>query len=185
MLWKNTIMLNVVALLMAGCVGISSQASGPMPLKGTETQDQSTAHSGACPVTKPPSPAFIPPEPYRANPPIASEFWYGSPDLWTLLPENGVWRELPYSEKTGYTQKVLFWRDGYDPAFEPQPALTLSGVRLDGSGETFITSETTHAMGADIGSAMLVGVEIPTEGCWQFTASYKGDDLSYILQVQP
>ena len=39
MLWKNTIMLNVVTLLMASCVGISSQASGPMPLKGTETQD--------------------------------------------------------------------------------------------------------------------------------------------------
>jgi hypothetical protein len=185
MSWKIKILLNILALLLAGCVGVSSQASGPMPVNGTETQSQSTAHSNACPVTLPPNPAFIPPEPYQPEPLFKGVFWYGSPALWTLLPTDGIWRELPYSEETGYTQKVLFWRDGYDPAIEPQPALTLSGVRLDSSGETFTTNETTHAMGADIGSAMLVGIDIPTTGCWQLGASYKGEDLSFILQVQP
>ncbi len=190
MSWKNTIWLNILAWLLAGCMGLTSRGSGPLTAElpqseAAEIQGQSTALSKACSVTMPPMPAFIPPEPYNAGSPVKELFWYGSPALWTLLPYDGAWRELPYNEESGYTNKVLFWRDGYDPAFEPQPELTLRGVRLDGSGESFTTSETTHAMAADIGSAMLVGVDIPAPGCWQFTASYKGEDLSFTLLVQP
>ncbi len=188
--WKRILLLWLLVLLLSGCAGISSQASGPLETskvsdEGKKTQLESTGVSKSCPVTRQPELAFIPPEPYKAGSPVEELFWYGSPALWTLLPYDGAWRELPYNEESGYTNKVLFWRDGYDPAFEPQPELTLRGVRLDGSGESFTTSETTHAMAADIGSAMLVGVDIPAPGCWQFTASYKGEDLSFTLLVQP
>jgi hypothetical protein len=30
---------------------------------------------------------------------------------------------------------------------------------------------------------MLVGVEIPTAGCWQITASYRDAVLSYVVSV--
>jgi hypothetical protein len=58
-------------------------------------------------------------------------------------------------------------------------------VRLDGDGESFETDHATNAMGSDIGSAMLVGVEIPSAGCWQFTGSYADRELSFTLQVKP
>jgi hypothetical protein len=37
-----------------------------------------------CPVTKPPSPAFIPPAPYPSDPP-SDTFWLDTEKLWTLV----------------------------------------------------------------------------------------------------
>lgn len=186
----NYFLFCALMLLLTACSAIANRASGslvtepPMPVK-SETLTQGSASVSNCPVSRPVEPVFIPPHPHQAEPPIKSEFWYGSPSLWTLLPLDGTWDSLLYDDKLGYTQKILFWRAGYDPAKEPQPDLRLSGVRLDGKSETFTTSEATHAMGSDIGSAMLVGVDIPTSGCWQITAIYGDEELRFTVRVEP
>lgn len=137
-----------------------------------------------CPVTQPPEPRFVPPEPYSPGGPHVSQFWYGANALWTAVGYDGTWRALPHNP-TGYTQKVFWWREGYIPAEAPQPELTVTGKRLDGEAPPLIASRATNAYASDIGSAMLVGVDVPTLGCWEITGEYKGHTLSFVVWVAP
>lgn len=65
---------------------------------------------------------------------------------------------------------------------EPAPALTVVGTRLDGSG-IFTADPATNAERDDFGEAMLVGLEIPSAGCWQITATYDDAVLSYVVLI--
>jgi hypothetical protein len=139
-----------------------------------------------CPVTKP-TPRFTAPPPAPASPPASyHEVWYGTRHLWTSLPPDGqVWpaSSLPH-DTTGIGQKMFWWSADWNPASEPMPAITVSGVRLDGGGGTFGVSGGTNAI-ADFGTAMLVGVEFPFAGCWQVTAKYRDDSLTHVLWIKP
>lgn len=137
-----------------------------------------------CPVTRPPDQPFTPPDTDSPNALDEAYFWYGSNALWTQLPRDGVWRDLPHNER-GYTQKIFFSRQGYDWREEPQPALTISGRRLDAAGVTFEELEATNGFHPDVGAFMLIGVDIPTAGCWQITGHYQGHDLSFVVWVAP
>ena len=142
--------------------------------------EQTQSPPAACAVTQPPDPPFTPPNPYEA--PLQGEFWFGSPALWTSLPLDEAWRDLPHNQG-GYAQKVFWWRQGYDWSAEPEPALTVAGKRLDGEAPPLVASKATNAYAADIGSAMLVGVDIPTAGCWEITGQYGEQELSFVVQV--
>ena len=69
--------------------------------------EQTQSPPAACAVTQPPDPPFTPPNPYEA--PLQGEFWFGSPALWTSLPLDEAWRDLPHNQG-GYAQKVFWWR---------------------------------------------------------------------------
>jgi len=134
----------------------------------------------SCPVTQPPQPPFSPPIEIEA---YEGLFWYGSPALWTILPLDGTWQELPH-DASGYTQKFVFWREGFDAISEPNPALTLRGRRLDGWAPTFTESDATHGFD-ETGAFMLMGATIPTEGCWEFTTEYQEASLTFVVLVTP
>jgi hypothetical protein len=142
-----------------------------------------TPPTQACPVTLPPAQPFIPPEPYPPEPPGPS-FWYGDESLWTALPVDGLWSDLPHNPD-GYTQKLLWWRVGYSWTEEPEPALQVTGHRLDDPTVSLLALPATNAFAPDIQSAMLTGVDFPTPGCWQITGRYAEAELSYIVQVEP
>jgi len=110
-------------------------------------------------------------------------FWYGTPALWTNLPDNGIWQGLPQDD-TGYGQKAFFWREGYVALDEPIPALTVSGRRLDAPAQTFSFSDATNGWD-ETGDFMLMGINIPTEGCWEITAEYQDVKLTYVVMVIP
>jgi len=112
------------------------------------------------------------------------EFWYGSDSLWTAIPQHGIWEALPRNPG-GYTQKVFWWRDGYIWNEEPEPELTVTGERLDSPAPALHGSKATNAYAGDIGSAMLVGVDIPTLGCWKITGKYRKAELSFAVWVAP
>jgi hypothetical protein len=114
--------------------------------------------------------------------PLGDRFWYGTPALWTKLDRNGYWWGLPHGEN-GYTQKVFWWRDGYDWRSEPKPALTVTGRRIDEAAQPLVASAATNAFADDIGSAMLTGVELPAAGCWEITGHLKGVDLGFVVWV--
>lgn len=171
--WFPLLPVVALALLTAAC---SPNRSGD----ALAAAEQPQALPAACPVTQPPDPPFTPPEPNSAS--LQGEFWYGSQEFWTSLPMDGAWRDLPYSE-TGYTQKVFWWRQGYDWKAEPEPDLTVTGRRLDGEAPPLVASKATNAYAADIGSAMLVGVDIPTAGCWEITGRIGEQELSFVIQV--
>ncbi|MGB7875374.1 MAG: hypothetical protein WBL25_13405 [Anaerolineales bacterium] len=135
--------------------------------------------SNVCPVTQPPEPAFSPP----IDTDYEGRFWYGTPTLWTNLPSDGIWRGLP-KDDDGYVQKARFWREGFVALDEPKPALTVSGRRLEASAPTFSFSDATHGWD-ETGDFMLMGISIPTEGCWEITAEYQDAQLTYVVEVVP
>ena len=137
-----------------------------------------------CPVTRAPESPFIPPAPYPEQP-AAGFFWYGSGALWTEIPDDGRWHDLPYDAQHGYSQKIVFWSDGYDWQAEPQPALALEGRRLDAPAPPLDAAPANNAYHDDYGSFIMTGGSIPTEGCWEFTAHYKGAELMYVVWVAP
>ena len=89
-----------------------------------------------CPVTKPQYPAFVPPSPYsRAG---GGSFYVGTPKLWVLVYPS-PWRDLPVWPE-GYRQKIAWWSEGYNAKADPEPAITISGRRLDGTAPPLVVT---------------------------------------------
>jgi hypothetical protein len=205
MLWRPSSLSVILALLLTSC-GVSAGAAAisvptaipPTAVQRTPTNNAEAIHPTersnpnvmpntppkTCPVTRPPTPAFTPPPPYSRYAPSANLFWYGTDSLWTVVPKTGVWSGLP-NNPAGYTQKVLWWRKGYSWTEEPEPKLVMTGRRLDATAASFQTSKATNAFADDIQSAMLVGVDVPTLGCWEITGHYAGTTLSFVVWVAP
>jgi hypothetical protein len=184
-----------VVSLLSGCVGQSVVAKSAeekqIPTSSPTVsapiviaQETSIVAPADCPVTVPQNPPFTPPAPYDKLG-FKNHFWFGSNTLWTIVPSNGVWSELPYNPPTGLTQKIFWWRDGYSVEGEPQPNLIVTGKRLDASAPPLIASRATNAFASDIGEAMLVGVDFSTPGCWKITGKYKTTKLSFVVWVAP
>ena len=139
----------------------------------------------SCPVTKPPTPPFVAPSPYpsQASP---DGFWFGSKKLWTQLPKGGTWDHLPHARPnyTAFSQKLFWWRQGYDVFAEPQPKLTVTGKRLDSSAPTVLLAD--HASNGWVQRDqpfMVVGIDIPALGCWKITGHYQDEELSFVIWV--
>jgi hypothetical protein len=138
-----------------------------------------------CPATKPyQTSLFVPPPPYAAKA-GNGRFWFGSDRLWTNLPVNGTLKGLPVNATSGHpkiVEKMFWWRQGYDAHREPQPKMKVTGKRIDSPGSPLRVSPATNAMNGDR-SAILVGVDFPTFGCWQITGRYEDDELTFVLWV--
>jgi hypothetical protein len=194
----------VILILLAACApGRAATVVGlptPTPVSGSTVNDlaprptpgptavataaPASSSRAICPITQPQNPAFIPPSPYSPSAAFAGEFWYGTDALWTSLRVDGTWEALPH-EAAGYVQKVFWWRKGYNPTTEQQPALTVTGRRLDAAASPIASSTATNASATNAGDAMLVGVDVPTLGCWEITGHYYGHDLSFVVWVAP
>jgi hypothetical protein len=165
----------VVVLLLASCGSVTDRAattSAPTSVTGADPD--------GCSITRPPNRPFVPPVPPAPASPLirGGEFWYGTPGLWTSLRLDGTWGGLPYHDGS-YTQKVFWWSHGYDW----QSPLTVSGRRIDGAAPPLGASTATNAFAGDIGSSILVGVEIPATGCWEITGHLKGGALAFVVWV--
>jgi len=134
-----------------------------------------------CDVTRPTA-DFVPTGAYpRTPPPSYASEWLGSAALWTMIRRDGeTWADLPVGS-AGRIQKTFWWSAEWSPEIEPKPAITVSGTRLDGPG-SFTAGPGTNASG-DTGTSMLVGVEIPTPGCWKISGQYRGAEVSYVVWV--
>ena len=139
----------------------------------------------SCPVTKPTAHPFVPPVPY----PILTGpdgFWFGTEKLWIQLPTDGTWKGLPHYRPTdtAFRQKLLWWREGYD-WHDYQPPLKVTGKRLDFPAPPLATDE--HANGGWTDDRdhpfIVVGIDIPTLGCWKITGRFEDAELSYVIWV--
>ena len=137
----------------------------------------------ACPVTRP-DPAFAAPSPYPSSAPRAGSAWFGTPELWTMLDADGeVWPASGVPE-VSVKEKTFWWSSAWNARSEQEPAITVTGKRLDGPG-SFRSDHGTNATAPDLGGdAMLVGVEFPSPGCWQLTAEYRDAALSYVVWIK-
>jgi hypothetical protein len=161
---------------------LASIGSSPSPSPSASVSGSATGGK-ACAVTRP-IPIFVPPSPFLASPPARYRSdWFGSAALWTMINHDGeIWKQssLPHNPE-GLTQKTFWWSADWPAGAEPEPAITVVGTRLDGSG-TFVYSPGTNA-GADFGTAMLVGIDFPSPGCWQLTGRYRDAVLSYVVWI--
>ncbi len=192
MLRMRYLLALLLPALLAACGAPGSvaypnpSAAYPNPSAAAAYPNPSSALPPAtCGVTRAPSPAFVPPAPYPANPPAeyVGQFWYGTPDLWTILGSTGTWKGLQLGAN-GYAQKLFWWSQAYSASAEPKPALTITATRLDASAPPVTVSEATNGS-TDFGDAMLVGVTLPTGGCWSITGHYHAHELNFVVWAAP
>lgn len=139
----------------------------------------------ACPVTKPPTPAFIPPAPYPAKTGPHC-FWFGTEKLWTVLGFDGTWKGLPHytPDDPTFRQKLFWWRQDYDGRSEPQPKLTVTGMRLDSSAPPVLLADrASNGWQQEDQPFMVVGINLPTLGCWKITGRYQDAQVTYVVWV--
>ncbi len=127
-----------------------------------------------CPVTKPLESASPGPGNLRGH-------WFGTDKLWTNLP--GYWTDSWPTDR-GYLQNKIVWFSSEFPGLEePHPTLTITGRRLDGPSAPLIFNDANGAFGK---SAFITSsVTLPTRGCWEITGHYKGQDLTFVVQIGP
>ncbi len=187
---KRWLLLLLIAILVLAAAGIQlvklqhpqtalaaqktgGEVAAPSSLPPTKLVEAATA----CPVTRAPELPFTPPAPWPAQPPTPGQFWFGDDGLWTALPADGNWRQLALGEK------FWWWSAAFDVAEDATPDLTVTARRLDGDAPVFQASPATNGYHDSFHWAMLMGVQLPSPGCWEFTGHYKDSLLSFVLWV--
>ena len=126
-------------------------------------------------MTMAPSPAFVPFNPYVVSPENGG-FWFGNERLWV---------RLPIVLSTRYSQKLFVWSKNFkDPSQIQNPPLVVTGRRLDADSKPFIAQDATNAINVAGGPAMLIGISVPTTGCWELTAFYRGATIRFVVSVE-
>jgi len=171
---KSLIIGIALALTVVACgddsVGGSTTTAPPTTAAPT-TAPPTTSFD--CPITKWPDVPFHPPGD-RADPhPIGP--WYGTEELWTVLPPNGVHDE----------RKSVWWSVNFPGGQEEgMPDITVVGRRLDADVPDIVSEGPgTNAHTTEDGWFMIADFpfELP-QGCWEITATYKGASLSYTVE---
>ena len=192
-----TLAILILATFLAGCAPLTGEAKTledyrmptDMPSASSLTQTAQTEVASLippkdCPVTTSENVSFKAPEPFSPSAPWPNEFWFGFDHLWTVLPADGVWSDLPNNPQ-GYTQKIFWWSSMFSLKDELKPALVVTGRRLDGEADLLRFYGATTAMADDIGEAMLTGVDFPTLGCWEIRGEYKKTSLTFVVWIAP
>lgn len=149
----------------------------------TASPDQTTPGPPACIVTVPPaaSPGFLGAVGDRS--PDAGERWFGTPELWTSLPIDGV-----------YTPRDSVWWSSHLVESDPDIAVSWrrSAARAAGLlsdvGSALIVHDRPgrYASSSDWGSFMVASAIDPEGvGCWEVTGRYNDDSLSYVYWRPP
>jgi hypothetical protein len=139
-----------------------------------------------CPVTKPAEALFVPPAPHSSKLP-REEFWFGNDRLWTALPAAGMWDGLPHytPDDPTFSQKLFLWRQGYDPRTEPLPKVPVKGKRLDAAAAPLQSDDHANGGWTADDQFIVTGINFPTPGCWEITANYQNDGLTFVVWVAP
>jgi|SRR5579862_469523 hypothetical protein len=181
----HTFPITVVSLLTAfsfGAIQAPRLKLSTFALAPQDTVQEQVPES--CPVTKPPIHPFVPPSPYPTT--HTNGFWFGTDKLWTYLPKNGIWRLSHYSPTdTTLSQKLPWWREGYDPHNDPppeyRPMLKITGKRLNSPALSFASDNADNVIGRP--PYIMTGLDIPSVGCWKITARFEDAELSFIIWI--
>jgi len=146
--------------------------------------------SAQCLPTQAPNPAFVPPIQYPPSGLANGNFWYGTDALWTALSVDGKWKMADHAKGQVLTTKLIFWGRGFDSSKKFEPELTLTGKRLDGDAPSLAVSPAHKAFVGAVSRgtmppAMMIGLDVPTAGCWELTAHYGGHTLTFVVSVEP
>jgi hypothetical protein len=191
--FRRTLLFASAFLLLTACsLQIDRHEKTDAPLN-TSTSDiphgsrptRHQAQPASCSTTVRPESPFVPPKPYPAIPPDAyiDHYWFGTSELWTMLKDDGAWG-FPGQDGPPYPQKILWFREEYDPHAEPKPDLEVTANQYNLTGEAISAEGATNAI-ADFGPAMLTGLNFPSSGCWEISGRYGDQELRFVVWVSP
>jgi hypothetical protein len=137
--------------------------------------DRPAERAPVCIATRPPLPPFTPPEPYDPAPTGAGSVWYGTDDLWTVLPTDGTFRPT----------KSVWWSTHFrGGAVESTPAISVTHEPVGSDDPVEHSGELgTNAYTPEDGWFMIADIDFVPSGCWRVTASYRDAVLSYVAEV--
>jgi hypothetical protein len=164
-------LLRVLSLL--GLLVLSERSLSQQSEAGTSDVPET------CPTTKASDRPFVPRWPY-AREPYPGGHWFGSDRLWIFPPPDGKWVVWRLTPGPKLRQTMGWWRQGYDRRSEPRPILTVTGRRLDSAAPP-LTAQVSNARSK---SVMMVGLNLPTPGCWEITGHYEDDELTFVVWVE-
>lgn len=144
-------------------------------LTGVATFSAFSAGAGEfCPTTQGTAHTLGAPFPESAN-------WYGSESLAVNVPADGNWGT------TGPTARIavkLFVSSlGYVAGEKIDLKVAID--RLFEGANDAVVKDITHACGSAAldDCVMLVGIDFPSEGCWQIRLDYLGQELSFVVET--
>jgi hypothetical protein len=124
----------------------------------------------------------VPPGPFsqRSNPKV---FWYGTDDLGTSLPANGVWlfeKKNPLAELR-LLRAIHLWRQ---PSWDAKSKakLIVTASRLDAAVPT-ATGGSPWGGWLEESQQVIVNIRFPTSGCWRVTARYEDQEITFTVWV--
>jgi len=170
--------LRLVLLISLVTLTASGQQNSPQ---------QPLVPPASCPVTILSASQFTPPSPYELS---DKTFWLGTEKLFIAIRKSGeVWGWGPHEpgqedQVQPLTTKTFWGSLDFNYREEYPPKLKVTGKRLDGEAPPLLTLPATNAFPGPA-AAMLVGVYVPTPGCWEITGEYKGQKLSFVVWLQP
>ncbi|MBI3751604.1 MAG: hypothetical protein HY263_08135 [Chloroflexi bacterium] len=106
---------------------------------------------------------------------------YGQPALWATIPRSGSW---PSSTSTsgGRFIRTFWYSDRWSITDEPSPSISVSAGRF-GGGQSVTGSAAVSARSRELGTSMIVSLDLPSGGCWQITGTYRDQSLSYVVWI--
>jgi hypothetical protein len=162
----------IVPVNAQGIVRESSRFFSRAPTKSEIDAMVGGSAQSTCPVTR--GPAFTPPPPYPQV--LQGGVFFGNPNLWVALLGDGEWHV--------HREKIAWWSTRFDGPQEPQP-LTITGRRLDGDASPLKSDSAANGSHTrDMGWFIMTAVDFSTEGCWEITGHYKGEDLKFVVLVK-
>lgn len=131
----------------------------------------------SCSVTLPTEPRYDPDLPYRLWS-KADLFWYGSDALFVPIRVDGRWHADSESEfLLAWFRKLPDWKTDF-----PRP-LKLTAQRIDADGPPALISVVQSEAPDEHAVALPTLIKLQERGCWQVSANYKADFLSFVVWV--
>ena len=143
----------------------------------------------SCPVTKKPAPVFVPPAPYNSSP-LSGGFLLGSASLWTFVNTYDFSPDRGRPQGPPYTFKLVYWHPGLNwHHTDETKALTVVARRLDAPSAPIVFAHRAGMVGhlsaeAPDEVAMMTGLDLPSGGCWEIAADFKGEHLNYVISLR-
>ncbi|MBK8998662.1 MAG: hypothetical protein IPM35_23315 [Myxococcales bacterium] len=167
--------LALACAISSGCGATprpAKEATAPEPPTPTPTPKPTSTPS--CTPTVPPKPGLrVPGDRPQEHP---AGVWYGTPELWTVLPATGEYRP----------RKSVWWSVRFGGGqVEQRPDVRVVARRLDAEQAPIISAGPgTNAHTETDGWFMIANfpTHLPS-GCWEITATYKGEWLRYVVEA--
>ena len=96
----------------------------------------------------------------------------------------------PWEHELGYYVPKLAW---FGSAFDWTPEhwpkepslLILTGRRVDGPSKPLVFDGANNAYIPGKGPFITASAHLPTAGCWEITGHYKGETLTFVVNIGP